>query len=702
MKKLLVCALLLIAGAVLLTAPVQGYPDRAGVEHPLSLLQKTTKTPGPTDDYPQMPGFPVYMGVGALFAPTEGPIQVDVDGDGNLEIFAGSTDAYLRGWHHDGTPVAGFPIYTSGPIQGSPAAGDIDGDGDLEILIGNRAGDVYAIHHDGTTVSGWPQHTLDEIAINSVALWDFDGDGDYEVFVGSDRLYVWQGDGTLLPGFPVNFSGAQYGTCSTSSAGDIDGDGDAEIILEGWNYLNAFHHNGTVVAGWPYALSGYFGFSYSAPSLADVDSDGDCEIFCAAHESGGGGWNSNLFGLDGNGTNLPGFPQFIQGWTYSTPSIGDLDDDGELEIALLCNSALLYAFNPNGSSVSGFPVNFGHYNCEAATAMVDIDGNGQLDLLFGNNGGSGGYQYLCYRANGSAHPDFPFSTDYATFPTCSAIADADGDGDLEIAHHVGSGTVYLWDVPYAAAAAQRPWPMPHHDAQHSGNYHHVSAPISDVSVVLTPYGTPIIIPATGGTLEFEIAITNNENTTVNFQAWTTATLPNGRVYGPLLGPVPLTLSGGASLVRERSQYVPLTAPEGSYLYNAFVGVYPGSIWDSDSFPFVKVGDGEGSFDLTDWFGGGEPLEAEAQRTIPQSISSSCHPNPLNPSATLRFALPAAASVRLTVYDISGREIAVLVDDWCDAGDHQAVFDGSKLTSGIYFYRIQTEPQSSFGKMLLIK
>jgi hypothetical protein len=657
-----------------------------------------------------MPGWPQQMTLGSMYSPCEGPIQVDIDGDGDLEVFAGCSDGNLYGWHHDGTYVTGFPINVNQPIQSSPAAGDIDGDGDLEVLIGNRnyfwmpdLGEVYAFHHDGTTVSGWPQQTLDGIGINSVALWDFDDDGDMEVFVASDRLYLWQGDGTLMPGLPVNFAGDQYGACSASSVGDIDGDGDAEIIVEGWDYLNAFHHDGTTVAGWPYALTGYFGFSYSAPSLVDVDNDGDVEIFCGAHESGGGSGNSNLYGIDGDGTDLPGFPAFVQGWTYSTPAIGDIDGDQQVEMALGCNYNMIYVFETNGSVTAGWPVYLGFGNIEAHMALADIDNDGQMEILFGNNGGTAGYVYYGYRGDGTPHPDFPFSVIGAALPSGSAIGDADLDGDLEIAYHTSEAMVYLWDAPYQAAGAAMPWVQPHHDVQHTGNYHFSLQP-GDFTVDLT-YVSGSPVPASGGNVYYEIFCENVGSTALDFDGWLDISYEGGN---------PVTLaqrffSGfqpGWTINRPNMYLpVPSTYAAGNYLFYARAGDHPDEIWAEDSFPFAKSGDDEAigfvprvPHGLPDPF---ETVERDETKPI-ASGSMTAFPNPFNPATTLSYHLPQDGHVQVMIYDVSGRLVTDLVNGWRAAGRHEATWDGANQPSGLYLYRLIAGNRSCSGKMLLVK
>ena len=78
------------------------------------------------------------------------------------------------------------------------------------------------------------------------------------------------------------------------------------------------------------------------------------------------------------------------------------------------------------------------------------------------------------------------------------------------------------------------------------------------------------------------------------------------------------------------------------------------------------------------------------------------PNPFNPSTTIRFELPHSSQAILTVYDVLGREVTVLVNERKDAGVHEVKFDGSKLASGVYFYRLQAGDFLSTKKMLVLK
>lgn len=64
-----------------------------------------------------------------------------------------------------------------------------------------------------------------------------------------------------------------------------------------------------------------------------------------------------------------------------------------------------------------------------------------------------------------------------------------------------------------------------------------------------------------------------------------------------------------------------------------------------------------------------------------------YPNPFNPSTSIRYEIPSACDVRLTVVDLIGRDVAILVDGRQDPGTHEARFDGSNLASGVYICRL---------------
>lgn len=79
-----------------------------------------------------------------------------------------------------------------------------------------------------------------------------------------------------------------------------------------------------------------------------------------------------------------------------------------------------------------------------------------------------------------------------------------------------------------------------------------------------------------------------------------------------------------------------------------------------------------------------------------------YPNPFNPATTISFQLPESGNVTLKVYDLVGREVALLVNDVVQAGEHNVSFNAASLPSGVYFYRLETNSGTLSRKMTLIK
>ena len=89
--------------------------------------------------------------------------------------------------------------------------------------------------------------------------------------------------------------------------------------------------------------------------------------------------------------------------------------------------------------------------------------------------------------------------------------------------------------------------------------------------------------------------------------------------------------------------------------------------------------------------------------LPESLAlSQNYPNPFNPSTTIKFELPRASEVNLTMFDILGREVSVLVNDRRNPGVYQVKFSGSNLASGVYFYRLSAGNFVQTRKLLLLR
>ncbi len=89
--------------------------------------------------------------------------------------------------------------------------------------------------------------------------------------------------------------------------------------------------------------------------------------------------------------------------------------------------------------------------------------------------------------------------------------------------------------------------------------------------------------------------------------------------------------------------------------------------------------------------------------VPQSMTlHQNYPNPFNPSTTIRYGLPNRSNVTLSVFNTLGQAAAELVSGEQDAGYHEVKFDGSGLSSGVYFYRMQAGSFTETKKLLLVR
>jgi hypothetical protein len=110
---------------------------------------------------------------------------------------------------------------------------------------------------------------------------------------------------------------------------------------------------------------------------------------------------------------------------------------------------------------------------------------------------------------------------------------------------------------------------------------------------------------------------------------------------------------------------------------------------------LKQIDFDGRFDYSD------EIEIDVKGPLAFALEQN-YPNPFNPSTTIKYSIPEAGNVRLAVYNLIGEEIALLVDQFSDAGFFEVNFDASDLPSGAYFYKLQTQNSVEVKKMLLTK
>jgi len=98
----------------------------------------------------------------------------------------------------------------------------------------------------------------------------------------------------------------------------------------------------------------------------------------------------------------------------------------------------------------------------------------------------------------------------------------------------------------------------------------------------------------------------------------------------------------------------------------------------------------------------EDLIESENNILPDMFSITNYPNPFNPTTNIKFDLPKDVLVSIKIFDMLGREIRTLVNDYKTAGSYTISFNGSDLSSGIYYFKIKAEDFEQVRKMMLLK
>ena len=296
------------------------------------------------------------------------PVLQDVDSDGDLDLFIGVLGGAfnphlttIRNFHFyeqvDGEFLHRTDrfIYTLDVGSESiPVLADLDGDGDLDLLVANKldpddtqTSRLYHFENVGSArAPSFEQRDFIPLFTRyhyAPALGDLDGDGDLDMLVGTWNrgvaLYLNQGT-RAEPEFVLQDTTLvrlTRGSNSTPALTDVDGDGDLDLFIgESSGELNFYRNVGTAQApSFDLVTDRFAGIDVgrrSFPTFADVDGDGDQDLLLGREEGG-----VLLYRREGSPTDVD--PIFVLDSTftlplprYSTPSLVDIDGDGDLDV----------------------------------------------------------------------------------------------------------------------------------------------------------------------------------------------------------------------------------------------------------------------------------------------------------------------------------------------------------------------------------
>ena len=161
-------------------------------------------------------------------------------------------------------------------------------------------------------------------------------------------------------------------------------------------------------------------------------------------------------------------------------------------------------------------------------------------------------------------------------------------------------------------------------------------------------------------------------------------------------------TGGFSLQNEEANWTEFSVPI-EYYFEGNAGSVNVSISIVDTFSSGFDPNTMGSVAFLDNLSFGNTTNVNENTDIMKVFSlNQNYPNPFNPSTTIKYSIPKQSNVTLKLFDVLGSEIATLINKELPQGSYELEFDGSELTSGIYFYKLQARNFIKTKKMILLK
>lgn len=424
---------------------------------------------------------------------TERMAFADVNGDGRIDLLHPDGSRLLM---NTGSASAAFvddstnALVQNNGFTKSVAFGDLDGDGDLDALVGNQwsRNELYINDGNGDFTLDATSAVSDGFLHSRVMQWvDVDNDGDLDVFASGEPNRIYLNSGGSLTWDMRNSDltaanpGARYmGFNKDAAFGDTDGDGDVDIFLVN-EEVQQFVNDGTGIFTITSTVSGQPNVGGSQPNFASstanavklVDLNGDRwpDLLVSFStwgvvvylNDGAGGFDACLSSCSGinNQISLPSTEPApaAYGCTGCTVSVAygshsffvaDFDGDGDADLLLgsdaavrgdaaagyqSVRSAVVYANNGQAS----FTIVTGQSVSLAATAVGDLDGDMDVDLLFGYGSES---SVLLNDGTGRFTLDSTATFDALRVQIAgqgqlviTSLADIDQDGDLDVRYH---------------------------------------------------------------------------------------------------------------------------------------------------------------------------------------------------------------------------------------------------------------------------
>ncbi len=545
-----------------------------------------------------------------------------------------------------------FGVNDNGAAQGCIFI-DVNNDGYLDIyVLNNNTPNKLYINTNGTsfTESSSSWGLASSFPGRGTSFADYNNDGYTDIVVGNwqTAIVLYKNLGTSFIDDATN-SGVNLMSWGGSSNW-IDYNKDGKIDFAFGNDGVPYHYNYffknldlthfTNVA-YPSGLTD--SLSTLTVSSADYDNDGDMDLFFGSQTIQPAVGTGVLYRNNGDSsftdvTAASGLITFNYTWGSAW---GDYNNDGYMDIALASSnfSSQVYRNNGNGT-LTEVTDSLGISDCASAYSCgwADVDNDGDLDLYFARGQNTSD---KLYRNDGYIFSNIATTagTGDTRHSSCITLGDYNNDGFLDIYLNNNGNENRLYKN------------------NHETNYNWFILKLQGTNTNRSAIGSRVTVKA-GPTTQIR------------------------------------EVEGGSGGKGMNSLPVEFGLKQSTIIDSVIVRWQSGLVQRFANIPVNQ--------NLTLIEGGTIGINGIGE-ILPDNFSLyQNYPNPFNPSTTIRFEVPKSSFVNITVYDIMGREIKQLVNGMKNAGNYEVNFDGSNLTSGVYFYKMTAGDFSETKKLALVK
>ncbi|MEZ5170883.1 MAG: VCBS repeat-containing protein [Acidimicrobiia bacterium] len=449
------------------TDPPSAPPEPVAPPTTASPSTEPTEPAPPVSPPPSTPAPASQELPDTLEVPEPGPLTASGSDDQQLGT---SATASLSSPQKIGATYSQFHIKGTHESFSTAAVGDISGDGQPDIVSGGMDGHLRAYHKNGTkfmdVVTGGGAVQA------SPALVDLSNDGVLDVLVANagGAVAVYKGNSQRIFWRPDNWFFKVNGFFGTPTTADLDNDGQLEIIATSYDHhVYAWNLNETLVPGFPRFV---YDTIWSSPVAADIDNDGRPEIIFGGDMDFYAGapypWGGLLWVLEHNGVPKAGFPKSLPGQViWSSPAVVDITGNGNLDIVVGTGlnwpnpwGRKLYAFDKKGNNLPGWPQQIYNGRVMASPAVGDLMGDSKPEIaVLADDGRVNVYNSTgtlkwsrCAADSGTGCPQNKGTHGQP------AIADVDNDGQQEVvvqAEH----WMRIFDGASGNEETQASWPL---------------------------------------------------------------------------------------------------------------------------------------------------------------------------------------------------------------------------------------------------